>query len=772
MAGPPQRRGQFLAIEASNANTAEAANYAYRAARQRYSACAGSNGDTSNSSSSSEPGRDDPMAGMGEDAHPIHRLPPARYASLRGLFEASNEATTRIASEGLEALRGAGVTIARSHAGAPAAAAEGGEGLPPDLFNYGGWRPTKATARLALPIVLSLVRRIGEAQRTFDDALMSHFRDPSRQHQQGQQGSHREQVGRRLKLFIPLRTAHRKLLQLGPSLSRLSADEENGGVRAYVAIETAEGLGDGMTSPHDPQYNASRPFSTKRARRMAAAMGADLIMGPHGSDLSIMAFGKKTAMTVELAVYLRDVGDTYRRSYFSPFAFSRNTGYLRIAAHTLRVPGDGALGVFGDGVGVLLTLPELRQALSVTTCSWFAMNAVRMGAEARSSSGGASADYSFLVPWWCRGGPTAIVRSLLAALPREQAEGSAGGRLALSFDAVHSPRPSDLELLTAQAAMSPSYYSARSVPSGYGFVVPYCAPLEPSLRWATGGRAGGKGTLLLGISTAISYDQLTLLQSQCARNVTSGGHGEAIADRRIKRGLPWAYRDTSQVSVGELRTAQQRRRVEALQTLLEALLLLPSPIAQRVAIAVVEGVMGFGGADNALVVQCTGTAATPLFVPMQVSKKRRGKKHRMPAVRAPESSNPCPCGVGPLVGNGPGADRSPEAFVQMTRPMVCLLSLLRATTDPSAVCSVPAVVGSSVDGGAHQLFVRRVSELMAPLLCGEGPQTNHALLSLTPNGREAIVGRIAALFLRETALPSWPVVGSAVDTVVFSYDGK
>ena len=210
--------------------------------------------------------------------------------------------------------------------------------------------------------------------------------------------------------------------------------------------------------------------------------------------------------------------------------------------------------------------------------------------------------FDFMIPWWCRGGASAAVRAmLLNTLPKgtailklkpwkkgsesnaksdESQEShhhhaeSSGGRdgtnnAACSDDCAVEEEPFTLEAAAA-SAISPSYYTSRGVPSGYGFVEPHCAPLQPSFFFAMRSVSStSRGQFFSSLSTSVDHSHLRRLQSECAKLATMGTHGAATFVAKgstldlaflIPSGIPHEMRESEAL----------RTHAEGLQTLLEA----------------------------------------------------------------------------------------------------------------------------------------------------------------------------------------------------------
>ena len=463
---------------------------------------------------------------------------------------------------------------------------------------------------------------------------------------------------------------------------------------------------------------------------------------------------------------------------------------------------EDAAAVFADEVGwgwgggpadehsQLLTAPEYRQAFSVAVCSWFATNAVRLGVEASRGpadsngrqSAATTADFSHLVPWWCRGGAAATVRSLLrAALLTSGANVSASDATAGAPSAPPAASAEEMNgaeqssgdgapvgdgdgadmaaadgraLLAAQAAASPSYYSVRGVPSGYGPVVPYCVPLEPSVvALSTADSASSSSAIPAPPARLWLCRARDWCVVRTAEAATKRVRAECY-DWGLRRGAAAArrWRGAIRHLQGYARSPRAAHRGAApahrrAPTLVEVSLLLPAEVALRVAAAVTEG--------------CAAPHGVPLPVP-SVSNQ-------------PTEGSAAVCGALPLF---------PSLFAAPTHAeRLCLRALLMAATDEL----LPGLAGCAAAGLAnrtkatalpaiHPSFVARMKALLGTGSTLEGPppsEESHAIAGYACEAREAAVARATALFFSIAALPHQSAYGyPGLESSTYSWDGK
>eukprot|EP00388_Colpodella_angusta_P024695 GDKJ01065022.1.p1 GENE.GDKJ01065022.1~~GDKJ01065022.1.p1 ORF type:complete len:318 (-),score=7.90 GDKJ01065022.1:128-1081(-) len=205
---------------------------------------------------------------------------------------------------------------------------------------------------------------------------------------------------------------------------------------------------------------------------------------------------------------------------------------------------------------VPVALAELRQTFSLTVCTWLAYNSVRLSdiaAARKNSSSNTSNDFSFLLPWWCRGGSSPIVREFL-------------DHRSIVDDGAAWKRSNNAKLTLDSEFFD--YYKRRNVQTSIGFFVPHCPPLWSGLEI----NATASSVKLLPVRT--SRDTLNRLQNECAKTITSD-------------------------SFAHDSTGEARRDVEGLQGLLEdALPLIDTLSALQLARLMVEGSKKHGGFDS------------------------------------------------------------------------------------------------------------------------------------------------------------------------------
>eukprot|EP00744_Colponema_vietnamica_P017812 GILI01025080.1.p1 GENE.GILI01025080.1~~GILI01025080.1.p1 ORF type:complete len:452 (-),score=24.00 GILI01025080.1:160-1380(-) len=270
-------------------------------------------------------------------------------------------------------------------------------------------------------------------------------------------------------------------------------------------------------------------------------------MGPHGADMHSSALIKPSAFTVEIVSdWIGGNMKSFGGGFFSAFAYARNIGFLKVMI-TRKWPWNSTKrDEWETAHHTYMTLPDLKHTLSLSVCSWLAMNAVRLTDEDTSkgsSSSGDQQDYSHLVPWWCRGGPKVIVQSATALL-RE--------RLSL-------PQPPEAHKLPGLAADQSAFFRSRATLTSYGLSEPVCPPLHAAVQWSH-----QQSDVMSLLSTNIHQKHLNRLQSDCARAATY-------------------------VSYGDSPLLVRRRYVESLQSLLEALLLMNESHAQLAARLIIDG---------------------------------------------------------------------------------------------------------------------------------------------------------------------------------------
>ena len=464
--GTSTERGTLSIANVPTCHDAEGLKNAYESTAARFATCPPAGA----APSESEVGADGPAASASShadftqanntnrDAHPLFTLPPAVQSELAASFTSSQAAVEAVLAEAAVLSSSAG------REGASLAAALLSDTSTVDL-------------RASVPAVAALLERVEAAQMRYDTVLMDYFkRSP-------------------IRAYGAVRLKKRAILHTRSIFAAMAdGGGGNGGRMAdYVTVEAQEGL----------QAEGRTPQS-ERAAQYRRALSADVLFGPHGADMHSTAYVKPSALVLEFGA---EGVDNYPRGtyvfeygYFSQLTFARSVGYLRINAHS--EPGVGQRSAY-------LSLPEWRHAMANAVCSWLACNAVRLGDESRSQAANASAaaeaDFSHFVPWWCRGGPIAVVEGLREALRRERP------------DAARSSRASPP--LTAHAASMHSivtFLRRRSARSVFGFSVPNCPPLAPSVSVST-------RSVRLG-STSFGQAVLNRLQTECARPVTRAVH--------------------------------------------------------------------------------------------------------------------------------------------------------------------------------------------------------------------------------------------------------
>ena len=159
--------------------------------------------------------------------------------------------------------------------------------------------------------------------------------------------------GRPLRVYQPVRSIRRWLLLLGDLTRLLEEHDPSAPFSAIADFDLNEGVGGGSYTPGDDggRHQAKEsggadslegrgpaaPHATPRDRQMGAVLQADLFVGLHGADLSVIAMAKKTAFVLELAVRGRDTAGAYEKGYFAPLAASRGIGYARVPCHSVAV---------------------------------------------------------------------------------------------------------------------------------------------------------------------------------------------------------------------------------------------------------------------------------------------------------------------------------------------------------------------------------------------------------------------------------------------------
>lgn len=237
-----------------------------------------------------------------------------------------------------------------------------------------------------------------------------------------------------------------------------------------------------------------------------------------------------------------------------------------------------------------MSLPDLRQTMAVSVCSWLAMNAVRMRDEAVAKAKTALSSsspptpqqplplpedaFDYVLPWWCRGGASSVVRDTLRAVGKDAppppptmnnndfatqpvlgsensvsarvrlGEYSAGKSATLSKEGngeagrrKRTPRREggyDRRRALHSAVESPTYYTLRGIPTRFGFYEPLCPPLTsnvvvapPSVGHMAASSSSPSSSAVSVTLTAktLRSSDLPILQSACAKGVTYGTHG-------------------------------------------------------------------------------------------------------------------------------------------------------------------------------------------------------------------------------------------------------
>lgn len=396
-----------------------------------------------------------------------------------------------------------------------------------------------------------LVSILAKHQNEYDDLFMKYFAWES-------DNAKNPKVSRPIRAFIAFRSAKRALTHWRHHLTAMMRD----GVGRYVDFEFTEGMGSSAFSSKDPVFSLADPLNTARARQYHTYLSTDLYIGPHGADMHSSAFVKPSALVTELAGdgFDNTNMNSFTGGYFSSFAYARNVGYLRVPTHVKYTTPEHTDSWASEHQSYM-SLPDMRQMLSVSVCSWLAMNAVRLADEERNATAGStSTDFSYLVPWWCRGGSKVIANDIL-----NQLKGN-------------SP-PQSLHEEQDQ------YFDSRLGPTTFGFACPRCPPLRAGVT-ATGLAEGTEyhphSTLEL-LSSAVTQSHLNRLQTECA-------YGVAVDN----------YLDTPQHAV--------RRHAEGLQSLIESLMLVREESAQEAARLMVQGVQRDNAALRADMLLCGESA--------------------------------------------------------------------------------------------------------------------------------------------------------------------
>ena len=470
-------RGTLSIANVPTCHDAEGLKNAYESVAARFATCrTRPPNSTSVASTVSEPPHPDytQANNTNRDAHPLFTLPPAEQEQLAASFAASQAAVEAVLSEA------AAVVRSKNRQNATLASALLSDTSTVDL-------------RSSAPTVAALLGRVEAAQRSYDEVLMDLFRRSP------------------IRAYGAVRLKQRALLHTRSLFASLHGDKIGGGeggrMADFMVVEAQEGM----------QAEGPAPRSL-RAAQYRRGISADFIFGPHGADMHATAYMKPSALSVEIATPSMDIQPAgthvYEYGFFSHLAYGRAVGYLRINSHSEPRAGDRASAYVQS---TYLSLPEWRHTMATAVCSWLAFNAVRLADEAKaqgpsSSKEAAAADFSHLVPWWCRGGPIAVVEGLRAALRRERP------------DAAKSYLPSSP--LTAHAASmrdTVTFLRRRSARSAFGFSVPNCPPLAPSVALSAPLGADGVKTVRLG-GTTFGQAALNRLQTECARPVTRAVH--------------------------------------------------------------------------------------------------------------------------------------------------------------------------------------------------------------------------------------------------------
>ena len=253
--------------------------------------------------------------------------------------------------------------------------------------------------------------------------------------------------------------------------------------------------------------------------------------GTHGADMHAVAYLKPSALALEVGLQSIDsiAGGDFNAGFFSQLTYSRGIGYLRLVGHMV-VHQTGAWRSYSTS----LSVAEWRQSLSTAVCAWLAMNAVRLADE--SAGGGwqrntstappapdgpsSAASYGHLVPWWCRGGALGAVDALRNGLRGDTSSATTASAKATPPSPPPAPiGSSKVNVSGANGGLTAAviaFLERRGEDSGFGFSVPQCPPLAPSVARLL---APTKGAVRL--VTAIGQSTLNKLQTECAGPITA-----------------------------------------------------------------------------------------------------------------------------------------------------------------------------------------------------------------------------------------------------------
>eukprot|EP00742_Colponemidia_sp_Colp-10_P014952 GILJ01017035.1.p1 GENE.GILJ01017035.1~~GILJ01017035.1.p1 ORF type:complete len:732 (+),score=75.96 GILJ01017035.1:265-2196(+) len=434
-------------------------------------------------------------------------------------------------------------------------------------------QPDSAPSNRSTSVTLllrDLMGKIDDLQKIYDNAFMSFFSN----HQTNSGRLRGWPAGRPLRLLFAQRSYKRPFQQLSISLSKLLGD----GIGKYIDFEFAEGLRTEMYPLKDPLYDLKKPMLTPRARQQHTILTADMLMGPHGAELHMLATMKPSALAVEIAVAGYDaILPVANSGFFTPLAFGKNIGYLKIMAHSVE-----------PGAQSYLSIPEMRQTMSTSFCSWLAFNAVRLTDEDKANRK-SFVDYSYLTPWWCRGGPVSIIKSISQSvalkkavqLPRfasfinsSTAQTGIHNYSTLTSGEFSSNAENNLlgtprMAKMMRAAMSTNFYNRAAAPSGFGFTYPTCPVFEPHLSF------NNNSITVDSIDhPKFSRDHLNMLPKMCSSPISVDAHGPIP----IKEAAP-----------EDLLSPAGRMKSLALQSLLEVALDMDSAHASLAGRLMVQG---------------------------------------------------------------------------------------------------------------------------------------------------------------------------------------
>lgn len=394
----------------------------------------------------------------------------------------------------------------------------------------------------------ALAETIRGFQSAYDERLMEYFVG----------NTTAGQKGRPIRIFVSFRGTKRLLAHWRNHLTVMMKD----GLGKYIDWEFSEGIDTESYPIRDPNYRPADPLNTARARQYHTYLSTDLFIGCHGADMHHSAFVKPSALITEISYNGFDTikVEDFKAGFFSAFAYGRNVGYLKVKGHNKFLP-EAWRDKWTSDHHVYMSLPELRHTLSVSICSWLATNAVRLRDQERASKGINETDYSYLVPWWCRGGATHLAKGAVE-------------HLRLRYDATSVPRPiADQRIIEDRLAtfLSPQkqaqqtqYYETRIEKTRYGGLpMVRCPPLRSSAAF-------DHTSNLVAITPPINQLALDRLQNECAYPIVFDSYGPDYAFTR-------------------------RRETEGLQSLLESTLFLEQQLSQRIARLMVEGALAATG---------------------------------------------------------------------------------------------------------------------------------------------------------------------------------